>query len=76
MLDLTTNIDRRVYGTDGTAYNVTFSAAGVVLREPGKQGFLLPWGVAYMKAAQVQADRDRLESGKKPKITRGLMTTR
>lgn len=67
---------RQVFGTDGTEYTVEDTAAGLEIREKGRQGFLVPWGRIYLLGAQIKADQDRAERGATKKITRGLMTTR
>lgn len=67
---------RQVFGSDGTKYTVEDSAAGIEIREYGKQGYLVPWGRLFLLGAQIAADQKRAEEGRSKKVTRGLLTTR
>lgn len=67
---------RQVFGSDGTEYTVEDTAAGLEIREKGKQGYLVPWGRVFLLGAQIKADQDRAESGRTKRITRGLLSTR
>ena len=67
---ITQTLRRRVYASDGRAFNVEISPAGILIREPRQSAFLVPWGRLFLLGAQIAAEH-------KPKrVTRGLMTTR
>lgn len=67
---------RTVTGAQGEAYNVTITDDAVLIREPRKSAFLVPWGRIYLLGAQIAADKQRAEAGREKRITRGLLTVR
>lgn len=67
---------RTVIGAQGEPYNVEIADEAVLIREPHKAAFMVPWGRIYLLGAQIAADRLRAEAGREKKITRGLLTVR
>jgi len=67
---------RTVIGAQGEPYNVEVTDEAVLIREPRKTAYLVPWGRVFLLGAQITADRLRAEAGREKKITRGLLTVR
>lgn len=61
MTNLTKPVRRRVVTAHGTQLVVTLAPEGIVLREPRRRlGYLLPYGVAFVRAADLHvADAKR-----------------
>jgi hypothetical protein len=70
----------RVVRTSGTApaLVVTLTEAGIAFRIKGtRTSYLLPYGVAYTRAATLEADRTLAakRSGRRQRVSRGLLAT-
>lgn len=67
---------RTVTGAQGELYNVTITDDAVLIREPRKTAYLVPWGRVYLLGAQIAADKQRAEKGPSKQIRRGLLSVR
>lgn len=67
---------RTVTGAQGEPYNVTITDDAILIREPRKTAYLVPWGRVFLLGAQIEADKQRAEAGREKRITRGLLTVR
>lgn len=60
---------------DSTPLVVTLTVAGILFRlKRSKTSFLLPYGLAYQRAAQLEADQ-RVRTKRVRRASRGLLTT-
>jgi hypothetical protein len=60
MTTLTRPVRRKVQTHTGTPLVVTLTEHGVVLREPRRrQGFMLPYGTAFLEAARLHVNAER-----------------
>ena len=71
MTALTRTLHRKVQGHDGSDYVVSLAAEGIYLRRPRRRTkYLLPYSHAFLRAAYLEADRQRREKQAKKAATK------